>query len=166
MPMVPAMMILVLWGLIRSIGATRGPIFQGIGKPGTVTKLQFAQLILLAILIYPLSVKWGILGTSLAVLLGVVGLVPIASYLTIKIIHCRVWEYVKLIVFPALATLFMCGVLLVFKYFIFNSVEILSFFTLIAIGVIIYAGMAIGFDWLFGYNMRATLQELQGMVYK
>jgi O-antigen/teichoic acid export membrane protein len=45
MPMVPAMMVLVLWGLIRSIGATTGPLFQSIGKPEMATKLQFIQLI-------------------------------------------------------------------------------------------------------------------------
>lgn len=165
MPMVPAMMVLALCGLKRSIGATRGPIFQGVGKPGIVTKLQFAQLILLAILIYPLTVKWGILGTSLAVLFTF-PIMIVATYLTIKLIHCRAWEYVKLLVFPMLGTVAMCTVLWVFKYIIFSSVDIFSFFALIAIGVIIYAGIAVIFDMLFGYNMRAMVQEQLGLFYK
>lgn len=33
MPMVPAIQVLVLWGLIRSLGATTGPVFYSMGNP-------------------------------------------------------------------------------------------------------------------------------------
>lgn len=166
LPMVPAMQVLVFYGLIRSVVATRGSIYQGVGKPGVTTKLQVGQFILLAALIYPLSINWGVLGTSLAVLLSILIIMPISIYLAIKIIHSRVWEYGKLVVLPLLGTLVMCGVLLASKYLIFNIVGVFSFFTLIAIGVIIYAGMAILFDWLFGCNIKVTIQELLELLYK
>jgi len=166
MPMVPAMQVLVFYGLIRSVVATRGAIYQGVGKPRVTTKLQVGQFSLLAALIYPLSINWGILGTSLAVLLSIAIIMPISIYLAIKIIHCRVWEFGKLIALPMLGTLVMCGVLLASKYLIFNSVGVFSFFTLIAIGVSIYAGMDILFDWLFGYNIKVTIQKSLGLLCK
>ena len=159
LPMVPTMQALVLCGLIRSIAATCGPIFQGVGKPAILTKSAFARLVLLVIFIYPLTIKWNILGTSLALLLSYLPIEPIIFHLTIKIIHCRVWEFGKLIALPMLGTLVMSCVLLASKYLIFNGAGVFSFFALIFIGVIIYAGMAITFDCLFDYNMKLTVQK-------
>jgi O-antigen/teichoic acid export membrane protein len=159
MPMVPAMMVLALWGAIRSIGATTGPIFQGLGKPGIATKLQFARLILLVIIIYPLTIKWGILGASLAVLLSALPVEPVTFYLTIKIIECRVWEFGILIALPMLGVAIMSTALLASKFFIFSSIGLFSFFALVVIGVFIYISIAIIFDWLFGYNIRETFQK-------
>ena len=153
MPMVPAMRVLTLWGLIRSIGATTGPIFQGVGKPRIATKLQFVRLIILAVIIYPLTIKWGILGASLAVLLSILPVEPFTFYLTIKIIKCRIWEFGKLIVLPILCVIFMSAAILAFKFFIFISVELFSFFVLVAIGAVAYISVAIAFDWLFGYKI-------------
>ncbi|MBE9593190.1 MAG: lipopolysaccharide biosynthesis protein, partial [Proteobacteria bacterium] len=116
MPMVPAMQVLALWGLLRSIGATTGPLFLGVGKPRIAAKLQFARLILLVIIIYPLTIKWGILGTSLAVLLSILPVEPFTFYLTIKIIKCRVWEFGKLIALPMLGVAIMSTALLASKF--------------------------------------------------
>ncbi len=52
-PIIPVMQILAIKGLERSLGATGGPLFEAVGKPGISTKLQFAKLIMLIILIYP-----------------------------------------------------------------------------------------------------------------
>ncbi len=158
MPIVAAMQVLALWGLLRSIYATRGPIFQGVGKPNISTKLQFAQLILLAIFIYPLTVKWGIVGASLAVLIAGLGFEPIALKLVIKTVHFRLWEYMKSIAFPALGTLIMCTVLLVLKYRVFNSIDVFGFLALGAIGIVVFVSMAIIMSWLFGYNIRELLE--------
>jgi len=159
MPMVPAMMVLVLWGLIRSIGATKGPIYQAVGKPGIATKLQFVRLILLVIIIYPFTIKWGILGTSLTVLLSILPVEPISFYLTMKIIKCRVWEFGKLITLPTLGVTAMSVAILASKFFIFSITGMVSLFTLIVIGVIAYITMAIIFDWLFRYKIRETIQK-------
>lgn len=69
MPMVPAMKILCFFGLTRSISATMGPILYAMNIPKIQTKLSFIQLIIIAIIIYPLTKQWDIVGTSLAVLL-------------------------------------------------------------------------------------------------
>ena len=159
MPMVLAMQVLAFWGLLRSIGATTGPIFQSVGRPRIATKLQFARLILLVIIIYPLTIKWGILGASLAVVLSILPVEPFTFYLTIKIIKCRVWGFWKLIALPLIAVAIMSTALLASKFFIFSSTGFFSFFALVVIGVVVYINMAIIFDWLFGYNIRETVQK-------
>lgn len=70
LPMVPAMQILVLGGFIRSIAATAGAFFVAVGKPSIDTQAQLLRLITLSISIYPLTVYFGITGTSVAVLVS------------------------------------------------------------------------------------------------
>jgi O-antigen/teichoic acid export membrane protein len=64
---VPAMQILAVFGLIRSLGGTTGPLFQGVGKPEIITKFNFWKLILMAVVIIPLTIHYGIIGTALTV---------------------------------------------------------------------------------------------------
>lgn len=70
LPIVPAMQILVFAGFLRAMGATTGPVFQAVGKPKIETRWQVVRLLVLAVFIYPLTIKWGIAGTSMVVLLS------------------------------------------------------------------------------------------------
>jgi O-antigen/teichoic acid export membrane protein len=47
--MVPALQLLIIWGLVRSIGAASGPLFSGIGRLDLSTKLQFTKVVFLAL---------------------------------------------------------------------------------------------------------------------
>jgi O-antigen/teichoic acid export membrane protein len=67
LPMVPAVQALCVFGAIRSIGATTGPVFYGTGRPEVLTRLVGLQLALTAVAIYPLTRHYDILGTSIAV---------------------------------------------------------------------------------------------------
>jgi len=106
-PMVPAMQVLALWGLSRSIAATTGPLFNGIGKPRINTWLQLAKLILIAIFIYPLTMLWDITGTALALAAAALCIDPICVYLVAKILQCKAWDTVKTILLPAISTVIM-----------------------------------------------------------
>jgi O-antigen/teichoic acid export membrane protein len=68
MPMVPAMQVLVFFGITRTVGASLGPIFNATNRPNVLTMLAALQLAILIAIIFPLSAKWGIVGVSLAVL--------------------------------------------------------------------------------------------------
>jgi len=160
MPMVPAMQILTLWGLIRSLGATTGPIFQGVGKPIIATKLQFVRLILLIIIIYPLTIKWGILGTSLAVFISGLLISPFSHYIVVmRITQCNVKTFMKFVILPALGTIIACITLLLSKHFIISSMGHLSLFMVVIIGVISYTAMTILFDRFLDYNIRGPIQN-------
>jgi O-antigen/teichoic acid export membrane protein len=138
MPCISAMKILALWGLLRSIGATIGSVFQAIGRPKTLTKIQFFHFILLATLIYPLSVHWDILGTSLSVLLATLLPVSIAFYLILKVIKIEKYKLYRSIGLPLINTI----VVFSFVYFIKKcwiiDIETSHFFLLIIIYLITY----------------------------
>lgn len=163
MPMVPVMQVLVLWGLTRSIGTATGQVFVSIGRPEIVTKLQFVVVILLVILIYPLSIKWGIVGTSLAVFFST--LVPnlAAFFILIKTIECRIFNFSKMIVLPLINTGVLILLILLLKTHWINlgMTELLLFIILSAIS---YFFMAYLFDKFLNYRFFDNIQSLKGRV--
>ena len=160
MAMVPAMRVLALWGLIRSIGATTGPVFNAVGRPDLVTKLVSIKLVMLAVLILPLTAMWGIVGTALAVLLCALVANPVADGLAIRTLQCRPWDFGKMIAFPIVGALAMAGVLVVSRHFVFDTIGIGALCALVAIGAFVYyVVMAHLLDSLFGYNIRAVIQR-------
>ena len=107
MPMVPAMQALALFGLLRSIEATAENLLVGVGKPRISTKLQFLELILLSLLIYPFTVRWGILGTCLAVISFKLGGNILFVYIIFRITKCSIWNWVRVMAIPLVNTLIM-----------------------------------------------------------
>jgi O-antigen/teichoic acid export membrane protein len=139
MPMVPAIEVLVLAGLLRSISATTGPVFQAVGKPEIVTKWQPVRLFVLLAIIYPFTVQWGILGTSLAVvscnLISTVGF----SVKVVRIIQCDAGSFLKRIILPSINTLAVISIIVILKNTI-TTVRALELILLIGISILIYLG--------------------------
>jgi len=67
MPIVPALRVLCVYGIARAVIGTMGFVIYGIGKPKIETQISFIQLIIMAIISYPLIMRWGILGIAIAV---------------------------------------------------------------------------------------------------
>lgn len=155
-PMVPAMQVLALWGIIRSIGATTGPVFKAVKRPDLVTRIQFAKLVLLLALIYPFTAKWGILGASWAVVLAAFIINPIADYLTIKIINCRVGEFIKPLLLSAASTLGMAAVLYGVIRFVLRGVDVWAFLGL--------SVLAVGAYLIFSIILKAWLRVESGPI--
>ncbi len=139
MPMIPAIQVLVLAGLLRSISATTGSLFQAVGKPEIVTKWQPVRLLVLAAAIYPFTVQWGILGTSLAVVLcnfiSAIGF----SVKVVRITKCKVGSFLKRIILPSINTLAAILIIVILKNTI-ATVRALELILLIGISILIYLG--------------------------
>ena len=151
MPMVPAMQVLALVGLIRSIQATTGPVFQAVGRPNIDTKWQVVRLMVLVILIYPLCSRWGILGTSTAVLFSILTSTIGFGAMVIKITKCRIKEFGKSIAFPSIAGLFMVAVIFVLKGVV-DTVGLLVFVLLVLSGFFVYVGFTYILDKFLHYG--------------
>lgn len=65
-PMIPALQVLLFFGLFRSISSLFYPLHLAINKPNIQAKIKSLDLVTFLILIYPLTIKWGIVGTSCA----------------------------------------------------------------------------------------------------
>ena len=160
MPMVPAMQIFCILGALRSIAAASGPIFLALGRPDIEAKLPAAQLALLAILIYPLTVKWGITGTAASVSIVSCSFIFIILSIVIRLVKMEKSEILNLmrcISFPLLAIIPLFPV----KMFILKPLvgnDILLFFMIIAAGIFIYSIVVYILDRYSDYNMVANLK--------
>ena len=166
MPMVPAMQVLVLYGLIRSVAATAGPIFYSIGKPGIDTKNQFLQVILLMALIYPLTSKWGLLGTSLAVILTSLTVNIIALIKLLRITQCMLWSVVRLLLFPGISVFIAFFSMIIIKENYFPSRGIVALVISIIYGILVYIGISYFFDKFFRYQIISTIKDSLTSLFK
>jgi len=158
MPMVPAMQVLVFAGLVRSIAATAGPIFYAVGKPRIDTKWQIVRLFVIAILIYPCIIKWGILGASIAVFLSIFVSNIGFSFDAIKITKCGSINFTKIIILPLINGVVMVSSIFILKTYI-NITGILNFILLLSVGILIYFVIIYIFDKHLNYNMQQLLRQ-------
>jgi O-antigen/teichoic acid export membrane protein len=159
MPMIPALRILTIYGVLRAIGATTGTVFMAVGRPEIMTKIKVGQLILLAILIYPFSMRWGIVGTALAVTAHALIFNPVAVYMVLKTVGSNFTEPFKIIVLPLICTAIMVGAILLVKMHLFTAVTLTAFIALVVSGVFIYLLITILFDIVFNYGSIHLIQE-------
>ena len=143
MPMVPAIQMLTLFGLIRSLSGTVGPLFQGLAKVRFRAAIQFAQLCIMAALIYPLTKAFGILGASIAVtippfVLMWIGWRECAVSLKLSLVSIiRVW------LAPLIISAIMVGILIPVRLALLDGNEpIIRFIILVPLGVLIYGVLA------------------------
>ncbi len=147
--MIPAFQILAFWGIIRSLGATVGPVFQSVGRPEALTKLQSLVLLLLCIFIYPFSMKWGILGTSLAVVLSTFFPNVAATFLVVKMIKCRGMVLLKSLCWSLANTGIMVVSIITVKNYLISYIGMTQFVLIIILGISIYLGTSYAFRNLF-----------------
>lgn len=161
MPMVPAMKALVLWGLIRSIGGTTGPIFQAIGRPEKITKYLLVQLVMLIILIYPTTMYWGIFGTSFAVLFSSIGANALAFYAAIKITNCGIYNFLRFISFPLISTLLAIVPIFILKVFwVTPNISLTIFILSILSYGLVYFGVMYIFDKFSTYKILYLVKDI------
>ena len=158
MPMVPAMQVLVLAGLVRSVVATTGPIFYAVGKPKVETRWQVVRLTVMAALIYPFTIKWGILGASIVVFLSISISSVGFSYMCIKIIKCGFKNFSKMVALPLINGIVMVSSIFALKIYT-NTTGILTLFLLVGAGIFIYLGIAYLFDKHLNYRMQLLIKE-------
>jgi lipopolysaccharide exporter len=157
MPMVPAMQVLACAGLARSIAATTGPLFYASGRPKVDTRWQIIRLLTMALLIYPCTIQWGILGTSIVVLVSMVVSTIGFSYQAIKITGYTLKIFSKAVLFPLLNG----TIVVVTLFFLKNNFAIdgvLGFFALIGTGVIMYLGLSYLSDRSLTYNVQSLVK--------
>ena len=158
MPAVPAIKVLVLSGSIRSIITTTLPLFRAIGRPKIETRWQMVRLFVLIISIYPLTITYGILGTSVSVLLST----SISSigfcFEAIRIIKCGFRNFGKLIMLPLLNGMIMALCIYALKSYI-DAAALPGFIALIGISIIIFFGINYLFDRYLNYRITILIKE-------
>ena len=158
MPMVPAMMVLCVFGAARSVTSSCGALFQGVGRPDFIAKASLIKLVCLIIVIYPLAQKWNITGVALAITLPTLISQTYVILHILDILKCRKYSFLKTLFFPAAGTVIMLAGLFSFRL-IFQSELTLIAFSVLA-GLIIYLGFLVGVSKIIkGYDLFQNIMR-------
>jgi O-antigen/teichoic acid export membrane protein len=156
---VPVIQVLCLSAMIGFITTPAGILFQAVGRPSIGTKIEAMGVIILAITIYPLSLKWGITGTAISFLLSILIALPVHCYMAIKISKCSTWEFIKPILLAIINTGIMMIMGFVIKNYYFVRVGFVQFFSLVIGGAAIYFIVAYSFDKYFNYGIYKLIKD-------
>ncbi|HDD64648.1 MAG TPA: lipopolysaccharide biosynthesis protein [Firmicutes bacterium] len=156
---VPSMQILVWWGVIRAMVGSMSSVFVAIGKPDIVTKCQLVQVIFMFLLLYPLTKKWNIAGTSLAVLISAFVMLVIRTYIFMNEVKLCWGKIYQTVMFPFISSAVSILVSLSLKEKIIISNSILHLFTLTGIFLVTFIFLIILAEKFAGYNITGLLKE-------
>ncbi|MBW1936731.1 MAG: lipopolysaccharide biosynthesis protein [Deltaproteobacteria bacterium] len=160
LPMVPALRILSISGLIRSVTATGGPLFQAVGRPNMDFWMNLGRVGVMAMAIYPLTKMFGMNGTATTVVLGISATIPVWWRVSIGIIKSNYAELLKALV-PSLAGTSIMSLFMLSTMRVLGKVGFLDFGLLVLIAVIVYLAFQIFLWRRFHYGPIGSLQMLK-----
>ena len=144
-PMVPALKILVFFGLFRAVAGCTGALLKAMGKPGILFWILLGKLMMIAVIIYPLTIRYGIEGTAIAVTVPMaleqVYLWHLISRLTGISIRTLLGQMVR----PVLLAGLMYALIMLLKT-ILPLTNIPLFFFYVLVGILIYGAGILIFD--------------------
>lgn len=118
--MIIPLQILTISGMLRAAIGTAGPVYYALNKPKWDTYFQLVRFVVMAILLYPLTIKYGLIGTSAAALAGI-AISSIGFFTTvIKQTRCRLAEFFKSILPPLAGTAVSLTILFLSRPYIFS----------------------------------------------
>lgn len=112
LPATDALRILAIFGFFRSLSGLGGYMFNAVGKPNLTFYLNLVRLILLLILIFPLTEKYGLVGASLAVTIPILLQYILENYLIGKVIKINYIQMVKILMLPLIYGIAMFAVII------------------------------------------------------
>jgi O-antigen/teichoic acid export membrane protein len=122
-------------------------------------KCQIVRMSIFAILIFPLTIKWGILGVAYSVLFSTLAASILFSFKVIRITKIKIHEFSKLIILPILNTIIFILLIAYFK----SHVQLITIgqISLIILGVVAsYFLIVFIFDRYFNYGMQKVIKEI------
>ncbi len=157
-PMIRTMQLLALYGLLHSITRNFGAVWKALGRPDYIAKLGAFRVCCLAVLIWPLTARYGIEGTALTVVgVYLFPMLPLDVYLVARMVEGRSRQLYREYAYPFVAALTMFGSLTYARRFLEVS-PLVELLVLVPAGAVVYVVVAYllerRFDWGIERNLR------------
>ncbi len=160
LPMETALQILTLWGLMRSIGTTTGALWQALGKPEIITKIQLFQTIVMFALIFPLTIWYGFVGTALSVVIAAFFSNCIAIFMISKSSNVPLHVLLMELYYPFICGVIVCDVYLLIRPYFSPDTSFTQFVALSFIAVFVYVISTFLMSKLFQYGVYKDIFDL------
>ncbi|GFO96766.1 export protein [groundwater metagenome] len=157
LPAVAALQVLCFYGLNRSLLGTTENLYLAAGKPEVRTKLNLLQLALMALLMYPLTIRYGIFGAAIAAMVPSALVVFLTLNEAGKIIG-ESFTYIARNFVPAIiGSLIMALAIWGWQEFAVGLSPVIRLAVSVVVGVLVYVG------YLWWMN-REIFFEIRGLV--
>jgi len=165
-PMILTMQILAMYGLLHAITRNYGEIWKALGRPDLMFKTGSLRIICIAILIWPLTARFGIEGTAVVVTgIYFFPMLPLDVYLTAKLTDIDSMALYEEYLYPFVASLIMFGTCWYARTLV-SVPPLVEFIALIPTGATIYIVAAFllerQFDWGVEQNIQMILSGMRG----
>lgn len=169
LPIIPVIQLLAAYGLLRSLGATFGPVWKAVGRPDYVAKLSLIRVTLMAVFIYPVTMWWGYGLEGVAALITAIyifPMMPLDVYLVLKTVKSPLGRFAKEVSYPLLASALMGTVVVIVQSQLTLDLPILEFVILVLVGVVSYAAVVLVLlsrsHWELKQNLTTLVDSIAG----
>jgi PST family polysaccharide transporter/lipopolysaccharide exporter len=160
LPMVPALKILVFFGLFRAIAGCTGPLLNAMGKPKIIFWIMICKLIMIATIIYPLTIHYGIEGAAIAVTVPMLLEQVYLWFLIKRITGIPIRSMFERVIRPFLLAGIMYSLIMFLKT-ILPLTNIPLFFFYVLVGILTYGVGILIFDKEFINELKSLKTEKQ-----
>jgi len=161
-PIIPTIQVLCLFVILRCFSWTTGPLFEAIGKPDIVTKLASVQIAIFAIILYPFTRKWGMIGTATAVVIPMLITQILGGFKVVLLLRLPVVKFLKAFFLPLGTVILTIAILMVVKSYL--PVNIATFVFTGLIGGVIYLSSIYLFGNLLNYSVKEIVQYMSRAI--
>lgn len=162
LPAAPAVRILAAWGAIGALASTAEPVLIAVGRPRTLTKYQAINLVVLAGLLAPFTLKWDIRGASLAMVLAAAGPCFLVSRQVARITACGAAGVARIVAVPMVAAAVAGAGVAALKSS--DVVAALSVAARLSLGLGVFAAVYAGLAWWLGRRLEYRIGTLVAEV--
>jgi lipopolysaccharide exporter len=162
--MVPALQILCLFGLECAIGSASGPVFIALAKPDVGLKVSLVKLATMVVCLAPLTSRYGIAGTSLAVTCSAIAVQAVVVPVVAHLLRMPWSTVVGLLVKPLMGSLLMLLALWLVQRLMVVRHSLLALTFSVAFGAIVYTGFVALFEDQMCRELRMTLTSYMRSV--
>lgn len=163
-PMVPLLQILCVWGGLRALGANIGPVFKSLGRPDIETWTQAIQVLVTALIIIPVSERFGIVGVALSVIAGSITILIPQLYLVLSMVKGDARRLTLITIYPLFASTLMFLVVLLVNDTLLVSYSIFNLVGLVVVGVVSYCIVIGTVEMWTNYSVAPLLRRVAASI--
>lgn len=86
LPAIPVLKVLAIFGVFRAMVNLVHPLFLAYKKQEYISIITLVSIVVLGVLVFPLTIKLGIVGAGVAALIGSIVSLPVAAYFVAKVL--------------------------------------------------------------------------------
>ena len=160
-PMIPALQILAVYGLLLSMAGSFGPVWLAMGRPDFAAKIGAVRVIVMAVLIVPATAEYGLVGTGAAVVAAFgLGALPLDLLISRRLLDIRLRRFFREVSYPIVAAGTMGAVVWAVRETVVVDSPLVELLGLVALGGIVYLLVAAVLVRVAGWGIEQNVRSV------